>query len=74
MPEALSSPEEIQSAFVESDRRAILNIVKVGCFLGIVLMPLGTILDYFVYEVDVPYFLKPCPLIAFLALSLHPST
>jgi signal transduction histidine kinase len=66
MPEALSSPEEIQSAFVESDRRAILSNVKVGCFLGIVLMPLGTILDYFVYKVDVPSFFKARLLCSFL--------
>ena len=58
MPEPLSNAEEIQNAFVEYDRQVILNNIKVGCFLGIVLMPVGTILDHFVYLLDAPYFLK----------------
>ncbi len=50
MPNQPTNPEEIQKAFVEYDRRAILSNVKVGCVIGIVLMPAGVILDHFVYK------------------------
>jgi signal transduction histidine kinase len=58
MSEPLSHSEEIHKAFVEYDRRAILSNVQVGCLIGIVLMPVGVVLDYFVYRVDVTYFLE----------------
>ena len=57
MPEPLTNPEEIQKAFVEYDRRAIIGNIKIGCWIGAVLMPAGVILDYSVYKVDVPFFL-----------------
>lgn len=40
---------ELRRAFAEYDREVIVNNVKVGCWLGIVLMPAGSVLDYFVY-------------------------
>src|SRR5438105_335237 len=58
MSEAIYNSEEIQGAFVEHDRKVILNNVKVGCFLGIILMPVGSALDYVVYHADVFYLLK----------------
>ena len=58
MSEAFHNSEEIQKAFAEYDRKVTLNNVIVGCLLGIVLMPLGTVLDYFVYRPEVFYFLK----------------
>src|SRR6267378_4445196 len=58
MPEPPSNAQEIRKAFVEYDRRVILNNVKVGCFLGVVLMPAGILLDYFVYRGDLIQFLK----------------
>ncbi len=58
MPDAIASPEEIQKAFVEYDRRVILSNVKVGCFLGIVLMPAGVVLDRFVYKPQAVEFLQ----------------
>src|ERR1035441_2327479 len=50
MPDTVSNSEEIRQAFVEYDRRVILNNVKVGCVIGAVLMPFGVLLDYCVYR------------------------
>src|SRR5437667_5155106 len=58
MSEAIYNSREIQGAFVEHDRKVILNNIKVGCFLGIILMPVGTALDYVVYRADVVSLLK----------------
>lgn len=58
MPEAITQSREIREAFVEYDRQVILNNVIVGCMIGIVLMPLGTLLDHYVYPKDVVYFLR----------------
>ena len=58
MPEILNNVREIRKAFVEYDRKVILNNVIVGCIIGIVLMPLGTLLDYYVYKPQVFFFLK----------------
>jgi two-component system, sensor histidine kinase PhcS len=66
MPEAITSTREIEKAFIEYDRRAILNNVIVGCLLGAVLMPIGTILDYWIYHKEVLYFLKLRLLCSFL--------
>ena len=49
MPENFSNSAEIRRAFLEYDRRVILNNVKVGCVIGAILMPVGFLLDYFVY-------------------------
>ena len=58
MPDTLTSSGEIQKAFAEYDRQVILNNVIVGCLIGIVFMPIGTVLDYEVYKPEVLYFLK----------------
>ena len=58
MREPITHSQEIREAFVEYDRQVILNNVIVGCMIGIVLMPLGTLLDFFVYREDVIPFLK----------------
>jgi two-component system sensor histidine kinase PhcS len=58
MREPNTYSREIREAFVEYDRQVILNNVIVGCMIGIVLMPLGTLLDFFVYRDDVIYFLR----------------
>ncbi len=58
MREPITHSQEIHKAFIEYDRQVILNNVIVGCLVGIVLMPLGTLLDYYVYPQDVVYFLK----------------
>jgi signal transduction histidine kinase len=58
MRETITHSQEIRKAFTEYDRQVILNNVIVGCLIGIVLMPLGTLLDFNVYRSDVIYFLK----------------
>ena len=42
----------LRSAFAEYDRRVIITNVKVGCLIGVLLMPAGAILDWFVYPPD----------------------
>jgi two-component system sensor histidine kinase PhcS len=58
MPEDPIHSQEMRKAFAEYDRRAILNNVKVGCLIGVVLMPVGIVLDFFVYRNDLVFFLK----------------
>lgn len=50
MTETTSHPPEIREAFARHDREAIVSNVKVGCLLGVLLMPAGAVLDYFVYK------------------------
>jgi two-component system sensor histidine kinase PhcS len=54
----LANTTDLRKAFAAYDRQVILNNVKVGCLLGIALMPIGTVLDYFVYRDEVAFFLK----------------
>ena len=49
---------EIVAAFAEYDRDVTINNIRVGCMLGIVLMPAGVLLDSFVYHDEAAYFLK----------------
>jgi len=58
MSDALTNSSEIQKAFVEYDRQVILNNVIIGCLIGIVLMPVGTLLDYKVYKDQWVFFFK----------------
>ena len=58
MSDSITQSREIHAAFVEYDRQVILNNVIVGCMIGIVLMPAGTLLDFFVYRADVIPFLR----------------
>ncbi|HEY1719553.1 MAG TPA: ATP-binding protein [Verrucomicrobiae bacterium] len=58
MSDAFTNSKEIQKAFIEYDRQAILNNVIVGCIIGIVLSPSGLLLDYYVYRPDFAFFLK----------------
>ena len=41
--------EEIQKAYLEWDRAATITNFRMACYLGVVLMPAGTLLDHFVY-------------------------
>ena len=43
-------PAEFQAAFLEEDRRERLRIGKLGCWLVILLMPVGWLLDFAVTE------------------------
>ena len=58
MSEALVKSGEIQQAFKEYDRQVILNNIYIGCLIGVVLMPLGSLLDYFIYHDQAIFFLK----------------
>jgi signal transduction histidine kinase len=58
MPEPLAHAEEIRKAFAEYDRIVNLHNVQIGCVIGAVFMPVGTILDYWVYRPNLVYFLE----------------
>src|ERR1043165_3233500 len=59
MPEKeFSNYEEIQKAYLEWDRIATIKNFRMACYLGIVLMPAGSLLDYYVYPQMVPEFFK----------------
>src|SRR5882762_324508 len=57
---------EIARAFNEYDRQVKISNIKIGCLLGIALMPAGIVLDYFVYRDELAYFLKLRLLCSFL--------
>ena len=58
MAESFVKSEEVLRAFEENDRKVILNNISIGCLIGMVLMPLGTVLDYFVYYNQTAFFFK----------------
>ena len=58
MSDSFTNSKEIQTAFAAYDRKAIFNNVVIGCMLGIILMPVGTVLDYYIYRPEVLYFFK----------------
>jgi signal transduction histidine kinase len=49
MSDTLASPPDLKQAFADYDRRVILGNVKVGCLIGVLLMPVGVVLDLIVY-------------------------
>jgi signal transduction histidine kinase len=51
------SDREFTEAFVTHERQERIHTGKVACGLVIVLMPVGVVLDYFVYPKDVGFFL-----------------
>lgn len=71
--ELLADPEFQAKLKSETQQRRLRNN-KVACVLVIALMPLGTLLDMFVYFAEVPRFLKLrliCALLAGILLALH---
>lgn len=58
MSEAVSPPDELRKAYAEYERQVAIQNYKVACVLGIVFMPAGFTLDYFVYPEMVPLFLQ----------------
>ncbi len=67
-------PAEFRAAFLEEDRRERLRIGKLGCTLVIVLMPLGSLLDAFVYHESLIPFLGLrllCSALTGLLLAAH---
>jgi two-component system sensor histidine kinase PhcS len=77
MPETEIHRKEIQQAFVEYDRQVTISNFKVACVLGMILMPVGYLMDRHMYAELAGYFLKlrllSSVLIAiFLAILLTP--
>ena len=59
MPETkISQTPEIDRAFAEYQRHVTINNVRVGCYLGMALMPAGMALDLFVYPDKSFHFFK----------------
>jgi len=58
MADYSTNTKEIHDAFAEYDRKAIFTNVIIGCFIGIVLSPSGSLLDYYLYRPQFFYFLK----------------
>lgn len=53
-----SAHEVIAKAFAEENRRQTIGNIRVGCYLGMLLMPLGSLLDLFVYRDQLKPFLE----------------
>ncbi len=54
--EATENSAELNQAFTNNERQVIIQNYQVGCILGIIFMPAGISLDYFVYpEAVVPF-------------------
>lgn len=58
MPELAAHSGDVYRAYAEYDRKVVQFNVQVGCLIGMLLMPVGVILDYFVYEPHVLGFLR----------------
>ncbi len=43
-------PAELQKSFKRYDQQVTINNIQLGCLLGMVLMPAGVVLDFFVYR------------------------
>src|SRR6266849_8743104 len=58
MPPTASGAEEIREAYSRYTLADSIRNSKVACMLVVVLMPIGYILDYWVYHDQVTYFFK----------------
>lgn len=52
----LQASSELQKSFALYDQQVTINNIQLGCLLGMLLMPAGFILDFFVYEEHVVRF------------------
>lgn len=50
MPDKLQAAPELRESFEAHHREATIQNIELGCFLGMILMPAGVALDYFVYR------------------------
>jgi signal transduction histidine kinase len=74
---AAANSAEVRQAYSAWDRGETIRNFKVACYLGLVLMPAGTLIDRFVYPAQVVPFLKlrllaDVLIAGFLALLLTP--
>ncbi|HEY5914418.1 MAG TPA: histidine kinase dimerization/phospho-acceptor domain-containing protein, partial [Verrucomicrobiae bacterium] len=58
MPEPFTNSAEIRRAFLKHDERVIVSNIKVGCVIGMVLMPAGYFMDRYKYPDLVDLFLR----------------
>lgn len=56
--EILQPSEDLRKSFALYDQQVTINNIQLGCLLGMVLMPAGFILDYFVYPLN-PWMFMP---------------
>ena len=49
---------EALKAYAEYERQINIRHLDIGCYLVMTLMPVGVILDYFVYPNEIGFFLK----------------
>lgn len=56
MKNKIQSDAEALKAYADYERQITLKHLEIGCYLVMVLMPIGVVLDYFVYPNDVGFF------------------
>jgi signal transduction histidine kinase len=54
----LEKREDLQKSFEAYDQEVTINNIQLGCLLGMLLMPAGVVLDYFVYRNKVGAFFE----------------
>src|SRR5687768_11364072 len=54
----LQKREDLQKSFALYDQQVTINNIQLGCLLGMLLMPAGVVLDYFVYPKKLLPFFK----------------
>src|SRR5678816_358620 len=65
-------PTEFLEAYKEYDREITIKKTRIGCVIGIVLVPLFTVLDYTLYPVYAGEFLRIRLLCSLLIAALYP--
>jgi len=65
-------PQEFRAAYQEHEREMTIRKTRVGCFLGIVMVPLFGGLDHYIYPKQVFYFLLLRLLCSALMAGLYP--
>ena len=58
MNSKLFNNAETLKAYADYERQINIRHLKIACYLVVALMPIGMILDYFVYPEKVVYFFK----------------
>ena len=67
MKSNLQNNAEVLKTYADYERQITIQHLEVGCYLVMLLMPVGVVLDYFVYPEKVGYFFKLRLLSTFLA-------
>lgn len=56
MPAESSSQPDLRQSFALYDQQVTIDNIQLGCLLGMLLMPAGVVLDYFVYPERIKFF------------------